>query len=38
LKSIEFKEDDWVLLKEHYFLHKNRKLAENSKDHLGLSK
>jgi hypothetical protein len=31
VKPVIFKEDDWVLLKEHNFLHKNGKLAETFK-------
>ena len=38
VKLIEFKEDDWVLLKEHNFLHKNRKLADTFSGPLGIIK
>ena len=31
VKQVVFQENDWVLLKEHNFLHKNRKIAETFK-------
>ena len=34
VKPVNFKEDDWVLLKEHNFLHKNKKLQKPSRDHI----
>jgi hypothetical protein len=37
-KPFELKEDDWVLLKECNFLHKNLKLAETPMGHLRITK
>ena len=31
VKPVKFEVDDWVLMKEHNFLHKNRKIAETFK-------
>jgi hypothetical protein len=38
VKSVNFKEDDSVLMKEHNFMHKNRKLAETFKGPFKITK
>ena len=38
VKQVLFQENDWVLLKEHNFLHKNKKIAETFKGPFKITK
>ncbi len=38
VKPVEFKEEDWVLTKEHNLLNKNRKLAQTFKGPFKITK